>query len=185
VLAQAMYVVGLGSNLGARYATIAQAVERLGASADCRVLARSRVYESEPLGPPQPLFLNAAVLVDSALSPEALLGAALDIERALGRVREARWGPRTIDLDLLWGPRPVASARLTLPHPGLSERWFALAPLLDVVRGAPAGLIADDAAPAQLAALAAIAGEQLSALGGVPEGVRITQFGEESARAHT
>lgn len=179
-----MYIVGLGSNLGARYATIEQAVERLDRLAGCAVLARSRVYESEPLGPPQPLYLNAAVLVDGALEPEALLTASLDIERALGRVRDVRWGPRTIDLDLLWGPRPISSARLTLPHPGLAERWFALAPLLDVVRSTLAGL-ADDAARAQLAALAATAEGQLLALGGVPEGVRITLFGEESARAHT
>jgi 2-amino-4-hydroxy-6-hydroxymethyldihydropteridine diphosphokinase len=170
-----MYIIGLGSNLGARYATIAQAVERLDQLADCRVVARSRVYESEPLGPPpQPLYLNAAVLVDSALTPQELLRAALGIELALGRVRDVRWGPRTIDLDLLWGPRPVSSARLTLPHPGLPARWFALAPLLDVVRGVP-----------QLSALAATAETHLSALGGVPEGVTITQFGEESARAHT
>jgi 2-amino-4-hydroxy-6-hydroxymethyldihydropteridine diphosphokinase len=179
-----MYIIGLGSNLGARYATIAQAVERLDQRADCRVIARSRVYESEPLGPPQPLYLNAAVLAESTLPPEALLGAALDIERALGRVRDVRWGPRTIDLDLLWGPRPISSAQLTLPHPGLAARWFALAPLLDVVRSAPAAM-ADDAARAQLAALAATAERQLSALGGVPEGVRITCFGEESARTHT
>lgn len=180
-----MYIIGLGSNLGARYATIAQAVARLDELAGCRVLARSRVYESEPLGPPQPLYLNAAAWLDSTLEPEALLVAVLDIERGLGRVRELRWGPRTIDLDLLWGPRPISSARLTLPHPGLSERWFALAPLLDVTRSASASLIADDAARARLAALVATAQRQLSALGGVPEGVRVTQFGEESARAHT
>jgi len=169
-----MYVIGLGSNLGARYATIAQAVERIDRLAGCRVVARSRVYESEPLGPPQPLYLNAAVLVDSALPAEELLTAMLGIELALGRVRDVRWGPRTIDLDVLWGPRPISSVRLTLPHPGLSERWFALAPLLDVVRGVP-----------QLSALTATAETQLSALGGVPEGVRITPFGAESALAHT
>jgi 2-amino-4-hydroxy-6-hydroxymethyldihydropteridine diphosphokinase len=170
-----MYIIGLGSNLGDRHGMIAQAVERLDQLTGCRVVARSRVYESEPLGPPpQPLYLNAAVLVDSALPPEELLSAALGIELALGRVRDVRWGPRTIDLDLLWGPRPIASARLTLPHPGLAERWFALAPLLDVARGVP-----------QLSALVATAEGQLSLLGGVPEGVRIAQFGEESARVHT
>lgn len=179
-----MYVVGLGSNLGARYATIADAVARLDAAAQCRVIARSRVYQSEPLGPPQPLYLNAAVLVDSTLPPDELLTVALGIELALGRVRALRWGPRTIDLDLLWGPRPMSSARLTLPHPGLAERWFALAPLLDVVRFALATLVTGEP-HAQLSELAATAERQLSALGGVPEGVRITPFGEESARAHT
>jgi len=165
-----MYVVGLGSNLGARFATLAEAVARLDRAEGCRVVARSRVYESEPLGPPQPLYLNAAVLIASELPPEAQLDVLLAVEASLGRVRDVRWGPRTIDLDLLWGPRPVSSTRLSLPHPGLSQRWFALAPLLDIVP-----------AQTELHALAETAQAQLAALGGIPSGVRSAPFGAEAA----
>jgi 2-amino-4-hydroxy-6-hydroxymethyldihydropteridine diphosphokinase len=180
-----MYVVGLGSNLGARYATLADAVARLDAAPDCRVIARSRVYESPPFGPvPQPHYLNAAVLVESALDPEALLAELLHIETSLGRVRDVRWGPRTIDLDLLWSPRPISSTRLTLPHPGLPERWFALAPLLDAVREALVGQLAEPAR-AELAPLAATAQAQLAALGGVPDHTPSAAFGAEAASAYT
>lgn len=164
-----MYVVGLGSNLGDRFATIAQAVERLHEAPHCAVIARSRVYESEPLGPPQPLFLNAAVGVESTLAPEALLDVLLGIEAEHGRVRDVRWGPRTIDLDLLWGPRPFSSARLAVPHAGLWQRWFALVPLLDVARE-----LADDS-------LASRALESLRALGGMPTGARSAAFGAAAA----
>ena len=181
----AVYVIGLGSNLGARYATLADAAARLDRAPGCRVIACSRVYESAPLGPvAQPHFLNAAALVASALDPEPMLSELLAIEAVLGRVRDVRWGPRTIDLDLLWGPRPVASARLTLPHPGLSQRWFALAPLLDAVRAALAGELPEpERAP--LHALAATAEAQLAALGGVPAGTKSAAFGAESASVYT
>ena len=167
-----MYVVGLGSNLGARFATLAQAVAALDRARDCRVVARSRVYESEPLGPPQPHYLNAAVRVESALDPEAMLAVLLGIEAALGRIRPtdgSRWGPRIIDLDLLWGPRPFSGPRLSLPHPGLSQRWFALAPLLDVTRDV-----------GELEQLTTTSAARLEALGGVPYGVRSATFGDEA-----
>jgi 2-amino-4-hydroxy-6-hydroxymethyldihydropteridine diphosphokinase len=180
-----MYVVGLGSNLGARYATLAAAAACLDAVPGCRVIARSRVYESPPFGPvSQPHYLNAAVLLDSQLSPEALLAELLRIEASLGRVRDVRWGPRTIDLDLLSGPRPISSPGLTLPHPGLPERWFALAPLLDVVREALAGQLPEPSR-AQLASLAATAQAQLAALGGVPDHTPSAAFGAEAASAYT
>ena len=169
-----MYIVGLGSNLGARFATLAQAAARLDRSAGCRVVARSRVYESEPLGPPQPLYLNAALLVESGLLPDAMLSALLAIEVQLGRVRPSdgsRWGPRILDLDLLWGPRPYSSPSLVLPHPGLMQRWFALAPLLDVTRGV-----------GELVELTTTSAAQLEALGGVPRDVRSASFGNEAER---
>lgn len=166
-----MYGVGLGSNLGERFSTIAEAAARLDRAEGCRVVARSRVYESEPLGPPQPMYLNAAVLIDSSLAPEAMLDVLLAVEASLGRVRELRWGPRIIDLDLLWGPRPYSSTRLSVPHAGLAERWWALAPLLDVARAAP-----------DLSHLVAATEAQLAALGGVPYGVRTAAFGEEAAQ---
>jgi 2-amino-4-hydroxy-6-hydroxymethyldihydropteridine diphosphokinase len=128
-------VVALGTNLGDREAHLVDARARLAQVLD--VVAASEVYETPPLGPPQPDYLNAALLAETPLDPERVLAHCLAIERALGRVRDVRWGPRTIDLDVLWadddgGPRVVSSPTLTLPHPHLSERAFALAPLLDV-----------------------------------------------------
>lgn len=126
------YVIGMGSNLGTPSDNLARGATLLCAEPQLRVTALSRVYETEPLGPPQPRYLNAAMRVQSALDAHALLDQLLAIERALGRVRDVRWGPRTLDLDLLWAERPVASSRLSVPHPHLQERTFALAPLLDV-----------------------------------------------------
>jgi 2-amino-4-hydroxy-6-hydroxymethyldihydropteridine diphosphokinase len=124
-------VVGLGSNLGDRRALLDRAMREIARIA--RVEATSHVYETAPLGPPQGRFLNAAALVAFAGTPEELLGALLAIEQRLGRVRRERWGPRTIDLDVLWiDGVAVASERLTVPHPRLRERAFALAPLLEV-----------------------------------------------------
>jgi 2-amino-4-hydroxy-6-hydroxymethyldihydropteridine diphosphokinase len=145
------YVIGLGANLGSRRANLATAVERL---ADFTQVTRiSALYESEPWGPPQPLYLNAAVRVATDLAPEALLARALAIEAELGRTRDPalRYGPRTLDLDLLWSTETRAGDGLTLPHPRLHERWFALAPLLDV---------ADELAPLYADALAAAGGRR-------------------------
>lgn len=132
-------VVGLGSNVGDRLANLRAAAARIAAIAPVR--ARSRVYETAPVGgPPQGDFLNAAIAIDWSGAPLALLEALLAIERDLGRVRgetDVRWGPRTIDLDVLWIDGLVVSdARLSVPHPRLRERAFALAPLLDVAPGA-------------------------------------------------
>jgi 2-amino-4-hydroxy-6-hydroxymethyldihydropteridine diphosphokinase len=94
----------------------------------------SHVYATAPVGPPQPEFLNAAVLVHHAGTPEELLDALLAIEAKLGRVRREKWGPRTIDLDFLWADGVfLESARLTVPHPHLRARAFALVPLLELV----------------------------------------------------
>lgn len=124
-------VVGLGANLGDRLATMREAVRRLATIA--RVEATSRVYETAPIGPPQPDYLNAAVRVAWDGDAEALLDALLAIERALGRERRERWGPRVIDLDVLWIDGDiVATPRLEVPHPRLAERAFAVLPLLDV-----------------------------------------------------
>jgi 2-amino-4-hydroxy-6-hydroxymethyldihydropteridine diphosphokinase len=105
------------------------------------VRARSRVYETAPVGKTdQPSFLNAAIAVEWTRSPIALLDALLAIEKELGRVRSedtVRWGPRTIDLDVLWIEGLVLDdPRLTVPHPRLAERAFALVPMLEVVPGA-------------------------------------------------
>lgn len=129
-------MIGLGSNLGDRMATLRAAVARVEAFAD--VLARSRVYETSPVGgPPQADFLNAAILVTYAGAPATLLAELHEVEASLDRRRDVRWGPRTIDLDVLWIAGVLLEGPvLTVPHPRLTERAFALAPLLDVVPGA-------------------------------------------------
>jgi 2-amino-4-hydroxy-6-hydroxymethyldihydropteridine diphosphokinase len=129
-------VVGLGSNVGDRAAHLRAAVVAIGRIAVLE--ARSGVYETAPVGgPPQGDFLNAAVRVSTTLSPLALLDELLRIERALGRVRRERWGPRVIDLDVLWIEGTVVDdPRLVVPHPRLRERAFALVPLLEVAPGA-------------------------------------------------
>jgi 2-amino-4-hydroxy-6-hydroxymethyldihydropteridine diphosphokinase len=125
-------VIGLGANVGDRLATMRAAVGAIGAVASLR--AASRVYETAPVGvTDQPDFLNAAVLVETELAPRALLDALLAIEASLGRVRRERWGPRTIDLDILWIEGvDVSEPGLAVPHPHLLERAFAVVPLLEV-----------------------------------------------------
>jgi 2-amino-4-hydroxy-6-hydroxymethyldihydropteridine diphosphokinase len=126
-------VIGLGSNLGDRRANLEAALAELAATA--RVERVSRVIETKPVGgPEQPDFLNAAALVDFDGTPHALLDRLLAIEDELGRVRLERWGPRTIDLDLLWidGVAVDDPPRLVVPHPRLRERAFALEPLREV-----------------------------------------------------
>lgn len=126
------YVIGLGTNLGDRLATLRSALAALGRCGSLRAV--SAVYETAPVGPAQPDFLNAAVLLESMLSPQALLAELLAIERAHGRERRERWGPRTLDLDLLCaGELVLDEPGLSLPHPQLPCRAFALMPLLDVL----------------------------------------------------
>ena len=122
--------IGVGANLGDREATIHAAVGRLGDE----VVAVSSLRETEPWGvTDQPPFLNGAVLLETDRPPRALLERLLEVERELGRVRGRRYGPRTIDLDLLlYGDRVVDEPGLAVPHPRLHERAFALEPLLDL-----------------------------------------------------
>jgi 2-amino-4-hydroxy-6-hydroxymethyldihydropteridine diphosphokinase len=127
--------LGLGANLGDRLATLQRAVDLLD-ERGVRTIASSRVWATAPLGGPedQPEFLNVVVEIDpDGLEPADALAAAQAVEAALGRVRVQRWGPRTIDIDLLlWGDRVVESADLTIPHPRLHERAFVVLPLLDL-----------------------------------------------------
>lgn len=130
--------VGLGANLGARRATLHQAAAALGGLGD--LLGGSRLYETAPWPDPSrgPAFLNGAVLLRTALAPEALMKALLRIEEAHGRARDAadRCAPRTLDLDVLLlgreGEVVHEGPALIVPHPRLHERAFALAPLLDI-----------------------------------------------------
>ena len=131
-------VVGLGSNLGDRAATLASAVRALASLPSTRVVAESARVETAPVGgPPQGPYLNGAVRLSTELSPRALLDGLLAIERAHGRERRERWGPRTLDLDVLWiAGLVVDEPGLVVPHPRLREREFALRPLLEVAAGA-------------------------------------------------
>jgi 2-amino-4-hydroxy-6-hydroxymethyldihydropteridine diphosphokinase len=126
--------LGLGSNLGDKRAMIGAALAALGAVPGVTVTARSGFYRTPPWGETeQDWFLNAAAEVETSLAPRALLETCLAVERSLGRRRERRWGPRTIDIDVLdYGGRTVSEADLTLPHPHLLERAFVLVPLLEI-----------------------------------------------------
>jgi 2-amino-4-hydroxy-6-hydroxymethyldihydropteridine diphosphokinase len=125
-------VLGLGSNLGDRLAHFQGALRKLQRHA--RITAISALYESKALGPAQPDYLNAALRLRTSLEPLALLGVQLEIERASGRVRRERWGPRTLDLDLLFiVGQTVDQPGLVVPHRELTRRAFALLPLLDVM----------------------------------------------------
>lgn len=124
-------VVGLGSNLGDRRGTLERAVTSLAELGE--LTAISALYETAPVGPAQPDFLNAAVRLLTPLRPSALLEALLAIEREAGRERRERWGPRTLDLDILWiRATAVDEPGLQVPHAELASREFALLPLLDV-----------------------------------------------------
>jgi 2-amino-4-hydroxy-6-hydroxymethyldihydropteridine diphosphokinase len=135
-------VIGLGSNLDSPQHQLATALTHIAAIEGLTILVYSQVYDTDPVGPPQPRYLNEAVKVAWKLSPEALLDRLLDVEWAMGRVRDVdqlRWGPRVIDLDVLWSSDGAFhSERLTVPHPELTRRAFALAPLLDVEPRLPA-----------------------------------------------
>jgi 2-amino-4-hydroxy-6-hydroxymethyldihydropteridine diphosphokinase len=121
--------VGVGANLGDREATIRAAIDALPG-----IVGVSELRETDPVGiVDQPAFLNGALALETELGPRALLNALLAVERDLGRERREPWGPRTIDLDLLlYGDETIDEPGLTVPHPRLHERRFALEPLLDL-----------------------------------------------------
>lgn len=127
--------VGLGSNLDGPAKRLCRAFEALAALPATALIARSSLYRSAPMGPAdQPDYVNAVAALDTELAPEALLDALQAIERTQGRVRgPERWGPRTLDLDLLlYGQRRIDTPRLQVPHPGLGERNFVLYPLQEI-----------------------------------------------------
>lgn len=128
--------IAIGSNLGDRRAHVASALRAIGALDGTRLVARSAVIETEPVGPvDQGPYLNAACLVETTCQPRALLAALLDIERTRGRdrTRAPRWGPRTLDLDLLlYADRIIDEPDLVVPHPRMHERPFVLVPLAEI-----------------------------------------------------
>jgi 2-amino-4-hydroxy-6-hydroxymethyldihydropteridine diphosphokinase len=145
--------LGLGSNLGDRPENLGRAVALLGARDGVAVVRTSSVYETAPVGPAQPDFLNAVAEVDTTLSPRDLLEACLGVEEEMGRVRGERWGPRVIDVDLLlYDDERVDEPNLVVPHPRMHERAFVLVPLAELAPDVvlPDGRTIGEAARAEL-----------------------------------
>lgn len=144
--------IALGGNLGDREGTLRSAIEMLDGQEDVSVIRGSAIYETPPWGPiPQDAYFNACCRIDTSLEPEALLDRLLGIERAHGRERRERWGPRTLDLDILtYGDIALQTDRLSLPHPRMHDRAFVLAPLADI---APELLIDGETVEKRLAGL--------------------------------
>lgn len=129
-----MILLGLGSNVGDRERNLEQALALLTLHYGVKIVRLSSLYETAPFGvTDQPDFVNQVVEVGTSLAPRELLHACLNVEEQLGRVREKRWGPRSIDIDILYmdGVR-VQTAELEIPHPGLSERRFVLVPICEI-----------------------------------------------------
>ena len=137
--------LGLGGNLGDPQAAMAAALRSIDARDDCRVVAVSRLFRTPPWGKTdQPDFLNACAAIETDLSPRPLLALCLETEQRFKRVRQERWGPRTLDIDVLdHGGKSYADDHLLLPHPRIAERAFVLVPLCDI---APELMIAGESA---------------------------------------
>lgn len=134
----AIAYVGVGSNLGDRRAQIRKALDLLQQDQKVRILRRSSLYETEPVGiRDQPLFLNAVVKISTQHTSPGLLAVLQSIERRMGRRRTFRWGPRRIDLDLLlYGDQLINQPDLVVPHPELTRRAFVLVPLVEIASNA-------------------------------------------------
>jgi 2-amino-4-hydroxy-6-hydroxymethyldihydropteridine diphosphokinase len=167
--------IALGSNIGSREAMLGEALSRMDAHPDIAVSKVSAVYETDPVGyADQPAFLNMAAAVSTRLTPVELLRELLAIELALGRVRDIRNGPRTIDLDVLYmDDAELDTEELILPHPRMMERAFVLVPLREVL---------DDAMPIRQAVEAAAEEALLEGKEGI---TRWTTINWRSASAHS
>jgi 2-amino-4-hydroxy-6-hydroxymethyldihydropteridine diphosphokinase len=143
--------LGLGANLGDREASILAVLAALDSLPTIEVTAVSSLYETVPVGmTDQPDFLNAVAQIQTSLRPEQLLQAVLHLETERGRVRNQRWGPRVIDVDILvYGDQSITLPGLTVPHPRLEERAFALVPLAEV---APEMVLPGRTAPVKIRA---------------------------------
>ena len=133
-MTEVLTYIGLGSNLDNPESQVKTAIEALAGLSQIRLQDHSSLYRSAPMGPQdQPDYVNAVAKLSTGLEPEALLDKLQGIERAQGRVRAQRWGPRTLDLDiLLYGQCVLATERLKIPHPGIAERSFVLYPLAEI-----------------------------------------------------
>ncbi len=125
--------IALGGNLGNSEQILSAAIGVIGSAAHTAIVARSHFYKTAAVGPPQPDYINACITISTSLSPRDLLHRLLAIENQFGRVRKEKWGPRSLDLDLLlYGDRIIEAPQLSVPHPWLHERPFVLVPLMDV-----------------------------------------------------
>lgn len=126
--------IGLGSNVGDKRANIARAIDLLTADGAVRLVARSRDYSSAPWGVlDQDWFVNAVITVATALAPHALLHRCQDVENTMGRVRQLKWGPRLIDVDVLtYRDETIDTPDLKVPHPFIAARGFVMVPLAEV-----------------------------------------------------
>ncbi|EMA6344945.1 2-amino-4-hydroxy-6-hydroxymethyldihydropteridine diphosphokinase [Bacillus cytotoxicus] len=126
--------IALGSNIGDRYTYLTQAIDLLDKNSDIQVEAVSSIYETDPVGyTDQNRFLNVVIKISTNLLPQELLTVTQKIENDLGRKREMRWGPRTIDLDiLLYNQDNIEAENLIVPHPRMFERAFVIVPLLEI-----------------------------------------------------
>ncbi|MFJ7729822.1 2-amino-4-hydroxy-6-hydroxymethyldihydropteridine diphosphokinase [Neobacillus sp. NPDC097160] len=126
--------IALGSNIGNRYDNITSAIKLLTGNPEIKLVNYSSVYETDPVGyEDQDLFLNMVIEIQTALSATELLELCLETELELGRKREIRWGPRTIDLDILtFNQENIETEKLTVPHPRMAERAFVMVPLVEI-----------------------------------------------------
>ena len=125
--------IALGSNLGDSLATLKSAIATLNNTPEITVKSHSSWYQTAPVGPPQPDYINACAILEVALKPEQLLAALLEIEIKFNRIRREKWGARTLDLDLLlYDDLILDTPTLTLPHPRMTERAFVLVPLAEI-----------------------------------------------------
>jgi 2-amino-4-hydroxy-6-hydroxymethyldihydropteridine diphosphokinase len=127
-------VIGLGSNIGDKVAHIHAAISLLTADGHVRVLKSSALYRTAPWGyTDQDWFVNACILIETEVSARELLSRCLETEQLLGRVRDTRWGPRLIDLDILvYNEETIMEPGLTIPHPEIANRAFVLVPLVEI-----------------------------------------------------
>jgi len=126
--------IGIGSNLGTPGKNCIEAIEKISNTKDIKIISRSSFYQTEPIGEvQQDWFVNSAIKIKTNLSPTHLLSNLLNIESAMGRTREEKWGPRLIDLDLLfYGNLILRKKGLTLPHPEILKRKFVLIPMSEI-----------------------------------------------------
>ncbi len=125
--------IALGSNLGDSKQILNQALNLLSQTSGIELISHSSWYETVPVGPPQPNYVNGCAILETELLPEDLLQILLKIEQQFGRIRQERWGPRILDLDiLLYGDLILEMPNLTIPHPRMNERAFVLVPLAEI-----------------------------------------------------
>lgn len=134
ILPQFESAIALGSNLGDSEKTLNQAIITLNDIEGIEIINHSQWYQTKPLGPPQPDYLNGCAIIKTTLNPHELLKTLLDIEQKFGRERKERWGARTLDLDIIfYGDLILNTPELEIPHPRMRERIFVLEPLAEIV----------------------------------------------------